>query len=104
MKPALTIPLEQVSMNDLATVGGKNASLGEMIGNLSSLGVDVPSGFAVTTEVYWNFLRANNLEAFITEQIARIDHDDLESLRRCGQKIRQAIRNANFRITWAVRS
>jgi len=96
MKPALTIPLEQVSMNDLATVGGKNASLGEMIGNLSSLGVNVPSGFAVTTEVYWNFLRANNLEAFITEQIARIDHDDLESLRRCGQKIRQAIRNAKF--------
>ena len=96
MKPALIIPLEQVSMNDLATVGGKNASLGEMIGNLSPLGVAVPSGFAVTTEVYWNFLRANNLEAFITEQIARIDHDDLESLRRCGQKIRQAIRNAKF--------
>ena len=96
MKAALVLPLEQVSMKDIATVGGKCASLGEMIQHLSALGVQVPSGFAITTEVYWRFLRANHLEPFIAEQMSLIDHENLESLRRCGQKIRQAIRNAKF--------
>ncbi|HUQ66484.1 MAG TPA: phosphoenolpyruvate synthase [Flavitalea sp.] len=96
MPPILVLPLEQAGMKDIAIVGGKNASLGEMIRHLSAIGVVVPSGFAITTEVYWRFLRINHLEAFIAEQMARIDHDDLESLRRCGQKIRQAIRNAKF--------
>lgn len=96
MKPILVLPLEQVGIKDIAIVGGKSASLGEMIQHLASLGVMVPSGFAITTEVYWRFLRANHLEGFIAEQMAHIEHDDLESLRRCGQKIRQAIRNAKF--------
>jgi len=96
MKAALVLPLEQVSMKDIATVGGKCASLGEMIQHLAALGVQVPSGFAITTEVYWRFLRANHLEPFIAERMSLIDHENLESLRRCGQKIRQAIRNAKF--------
>lgn len=96
MKTALVIPLEHVGMKDIAIVGGKCASLGEMIRNLTASGVAVPSGFAITTEVYWQFLRINHLESLISEQIALIDHDDLESLRRCGQRIRQAIRNAKF--------
>lgn len=96
MKAALVLPLEQVGMKDISLVGGKCASLGEMIRHLTALGVVVPTGFAITTEVYFRFLRANQLEAFIAEQIALIDHDDLESLRRSGLKIRQAIRNAKF--------
>jgi pyruvate,water dikinase len=96
MQTPLVLPLERTGMKDIALVGGKCASLGEMIGNLSTLGVAVPAGFAITTEVYWRFLRINHLEDFIAGQMARIDHNDLESLRRCGQKIRQAIRNAKF--------
>ncbi len=83
-------------MKDIKLVGGKCASLGEMICNLSALGVSVPQGFAITTEVYWKFLQANNLEAFIHEEMKNIDYNNVESLRRSGLKIRQSIRNAKF--------
>lgn len=96
MKAELVINLDRIGMKDIKLVGGKCASLGEMICNLSSLGVSVPQGFAVTTEVYWQFLKANNLEAFINNEIENIDHENMESLRRAGLKIRQAIRNAKF--------
>ena len=96
MKPVLVLPLEQTGMKDLKIVGGKCASLGEMIRNLSAIGIAVPQGFAITTEVYWRFLRANNLENFIAQEIKNIDHNSMESLRRSGQRIRQAIRNAKF--------
>ena len=92
----LVLNLDQVSMHDIKLVGGKCASLGEMIRNLSSLGIAVPKGFAITTEVYWNFLKAGNLEELIHKEIAGIDHNNVESLRRSGQRIRQAIRNAKF--------
>jgi pyruvate,water dikinase len=96
MNAPLVINLDQIGMKDIKLVGGKCASLGEMICNLSSLGVAVPQGFAITTEVYWKFLRANNLEEFIAGEINNIDHNNVESLRRSGQRIRQAIRNAKF--------
>lgn len=96
MKTPLVLDLDQIGMKDIKLVGGKCASLGEMIRNLTSLGVSVPKGFAITTEVYWKFLRANNLEDFIHNEIKNIDHNNVESLRRSGQKIRQAIRNAKF--------
>ena len=96
MKVELVISLDRVGMKDIKQVGGKCASLGEMISNLSSLGVAVPNGFAITTEVYWQFLKANNLESFINNEIENIDHTSVESLRRSGLKIRQAIRNAKF--------
>jgi pyruvate,water dikinase len=96
MKPALVLPLELTGMKDLKLVGGKCASLGEMICNLSKLGVVVPSGFAITTEVYWQFLRASDLEKIIHSEIKSIDYDNVESLRRSGLRIRQAIRNAKF--------
>ncbi|MBO9571152.1 MAG: phosphoenolpyruvate synthase, partial [Chitinophagaceae bacterium] len=83
-------------MKDIKQVGGKCASLGEMITNLSALGVAVPTGFAITTEVYWKFLKANGLEDFINNEIESIDHENVESLRRAGLKIRQAVRNAKF--------
>lgn len=63
MKAELVINLDRIGMKDIKLVGGKCASLGEMICNLSSLGVAVPTGFAITTEVYYQFLKANNLEA-----------------------------------------
>ncbi len=96
MKRTLVLPLEQVGLKDLALVGGKSASLGEMLRNLSSLSIAVPDGFAVTTEVYWEFIRANHLLDYIHTTLNSINHDDLESLRRGGLRIRQAIRNARF--------
>jgi pyruvate,water dikinase len=96
MKAELVINLDRIGMKDIKLVGGKCASLGEMICNLSSLGVSVPTGFAITTEVYYRFLKANDLEAFINTEIGNINHENIESLRRCGLKIRQAIRNAKF--------
>ncbi|MEO8584441.1 MAG: phosphoenolpyruvate synthase [Flavitalea sp.] len=96
MKPTLVLQLSQVGMKDIKLVGGKCASLGEMICNLSSLGVAVPQGFAITTDVYWAFLKENQLEKLIHEAIKTIDFDNMETLRRSGLKIRQAIRNAKF--------
>ncbi len=96
MKTELVINLERIRMKDIKLVGGKCASLGEMIGNLSSIGIAVPEGFAITTEVYWQFLRTNYLEDFIAMEIKNIDYDNVESLRRSGLRIRQAIRNARF--------
>jgi pyruvate,water dikinase len=96
MKAALVLNLDHIGMGDIKQVGGKCASLGEMIRNLSSLGVSVPQGFAITTEVYWKFLRVNDLENFIAGEMKNIDYNNVESLRRSGQRIRQAIRNAKF--------
>ncbi len=60
-KPYL-VWLDQVGMEDIGLVGGKNASLGEMIRVLSTMGINIPYGFVVTSEVYYEFLRHNNLE------------------------------------------
>ena len=82
MKRTLVLPLEQVGLKDLALVGGKSASLGEMLRNLSSLSIAVPDGFAVTTEVYWEFIRSNRLLDHIHTTLNSIDHDDVESSQR----------------------
>ena len=65
--PVITfLPLAELSLKDLLRVGGKNASLGELIKNLSAVGVRVPGGFATTTDAYRRFLTENNLnEKFI---------------------------------------
>jgi pyruvate,water dikinase len=60
---AYVIPFEQLTMRDLETVGGKNASLGEMIGALAGLGVQVPGGFATTAHAYHEFLEHGGLQA-----------------------------------------
>jgi len=78
------------------TVGGKNASLGEMIQHLSSLGINIPNGFVITVEAYREFLRFNNLDASIRQMIGGIDFNNIESLRRGGLQIRQLLRNSKF--------
>lgn len=90
------LPLEAVGMDAIALVGGKSASLGEMIANLSKAGVAVPSGFAITTKAYYDFMKHSGLEAFIAAQVAGIDFKDIITLRRAGQKIRQAISSTRF--------
>jgi len=91
-----TLPLNQVGINDVETVGGKNASLGEMIQHLSSLGINIPNGFVITVEAYREFLRFNNLDSSIRQMIGGIDFNNIESLRRGGLQIRQMLRNSKF--------
>ncbi len=93
MKPYV-IKLEELGMNDVETVGGKNASLGEMIGNLSKLGVSVPGGFATTAEAYREFLRSDGLDTRINALLDTLDVDDIAALSAAGQQIREWILNA----------
>jgi pyruvate,water dikinase len=96
MNNRIILPLEKVGLGDIALVGGKCASLGEMLHNLTGLGVNIPSGFVITTDAYRQFLEQSSLEQFIKQELARIDFNNVESLRRSGSKIRQAISNARF--------
>jgi pyruvate,water dikinase len=88
---AYVIPFEQLTMRDLETVGGKNASLGEMIGALARLGVQVPGGFATTAHAYREFLEQGGLQARIRAELAKLDVDDVARLAATGARIRQWI-------------
>jgi pyruvate,water dikinase len=78
-------------MNDVETVGGKNASLGEMISNLSSAGLTVPGGFATTAAAYHDFLRTDDLDNRIYALLDDLDVDDIAALTRAGSTIRDWI-------------
>jgi len=82
------IKLDELGMNDVETVGGKNASLGEMIGNLSNLGVTVPGGFATTSAAYRDFLKADELDQRINAVLDDLDVDDIPALASAGEQIR----------------
>jgi pyruvate,water dikinase len=88
---AYVIPFERLSMRDVETVGGKNASLGEMIGALAKLGVRVPGGFATTSDAYREFLAQGALDARIRAELAALDVDDVVKLAASGARIRQWI-------------
>ncbi|MCU7550475.1 phosphoenolpyruvate synthase [Chitinophagaceae bacterium LB-8] len=90
------VPLNQVGLEDLLWVGGKNASLGEMIQHLSPLGINIPGGFVITVSAYKYFLQSNDLEPAIKNYVREIDFDNIDSLRKGGKKIRQLIRNTRF--------
>jgi len=79
---------DSIGMTDLPQVGGKNASLGEMISNLSELGVRVPGGFATTADAYRRFLEHDGLRDRIREAIASLDTDDVSRLALVGTEIR----------------
>jgi pyruvate,water dikinase len=83
------IKLDALGMDDVNIVGGKNASLGEMIGNLKHLGVGVPGGFATTTHAYQHFLQHHNLAERINGLLASLDVDDITALTEAGATIRQ---------------
>jgi pyruvate,water dikinase len=88
---AYVIPFEQLGMRDVETVGGKNASLGEMIGALTRAGVQVPGGFATTSHAYREFLKQGGLDARIRAELAGLDVDDVTALAATGARIRQWI-------------
>jgi len=79
---------DQLGMNDVETVGGKNASLGEMIANLSSVDVRVPNGFATTSNAFRDFLTSNNLSSKINSALDSLDVSDVNALAETGAKIR----------------
>jgi pyruvate,water dikinase len=117
--------LNQLGINDIDQVGGKNASLGEMIGNLTNLGVKVPGGFATTSEAYREFLEHEGLGNRINEVLDNLDVDNILELGKAGTQIRDWIMSIPLQpefekgideayakleeeygteVTWAVRS
>ncbi|PCJ85507.1 MAG: phosphoenolpyruvate synthase [Thiotrichaceae bacterium] len=120
-----TISLDKLGMNDVPSVGGKNASLGEMLQNLGNLGVKVPGGFATTADAYREFLFANALDQRIADRLKGLDVNDVLALQKAGADIRGWIMQVSYPVameaaidkayaeaekeygsdvTWAVRS
>lgn len=91
-----TLLLDQVGINDIDLVGGKNASLGEMLQNLTKMGIRIPGGFVITVSAYNLFIAHNSLEQQIKDLIQQIDFSSVESLRRVGLQIRNLISNSRF--------
>src|SRR5512147_2547817 len=82
------IPFQSLGIDNIPEVGGKNASLGEMISNLSSSGVNVPGGFATTAQAYRDFLAHDGLDKRIEEALATLNVEDVTALAEAGRKIR----------------
>ncbi|MCX7760066.1 MAG: phosphoenolpyruvate synthase [Hydrogenothermaceae bacterium] len=96
MKDNLVLWLNEVGMEDIELVGGKNASLGEMIKNLSPLGIKIPMGFVVTSKAYWYFVEYNNLKEKIRETLTGLNPDNIEDLAKRGLAIRDMIKGGTF--------
>lgn len=90
------ISLEKLCMEDVNRVGGKNASLGEMLQNLAPLGVSVPGGFATTADAYREFLLHDGLQGKINDVLRELDIDDVPALQKTGQQIREWIMSIPF--------
>jgi pyruvate,water dikinase len=84
----LVIPLDQVGLDDIELVGGKNASLGEMLTHLTAAGVKVPGGFATTSHAFREFLTADQLAERIEAELSDLDVNDLDKLSATGARIR----------------
>jgi pyruvate,water dikinase len=85
----LVLWLDSLRMTDLGKVGGKNASLGEMIGNLAKLGVSVPGGFATTADAFQQYLDKSGVAKRIQARLADLDVDDVDALTTAGKEIRE---------------
>lgn len=93
---SLVLWYNQLGMHDVDRVGGKNASLGEMITNLSSLGVSVPNGYATTSYAFNQFLDQSGLNQRIYDLLDKTDIDDVEALAKAGKQIRQWVVDTPF--------
>jgi pyruvate,water dikinase len=89
-------PFSQLRMNDVDRVGGKNASLGELLSQLTSAGIRVPDGFATTAEAFRLFIKEGGLEERIAQRLAALDVDDVKALAQAGAEIRSWIEAAPF--------
>lgn len=86
----------EIELKDLDQVGGKNASLGEMVQKLTSAGVQVPDGFATTADAYRRFLADSGLDQRIVDRLTGLDTDDVTALAAAGQEVRRLIRETPF--------
>lgn len=90
------VPFSQLRMTDVESVGGKNASLGELLSQLTQAGIRVPDGFATTAEAFRVFLNEGGLKERIENRLATLDVDDVKELAKAGAEIRQWIEQAPF--------
>lgn len=91
--------LNQIGMDDISFVGGKNASLGEMIQNLTKQNIKVPSGYAVTVAAFEAFIDENNLKEKISKALNGLDSSNIVQLRKAGSQIRKLISNGKFPVS-----
>ncbi len=89
-------PFSQLRMTDVDRVGGKNASLGELLSQLTSAGIRVPDGFATTAEGFRLFIKESGLEDRIAKRLASLDVDDVKELAKAGAEIRSWVEQAEF--------
>ena len=87
---------QELGIKDVPLVGGKNASLGEMYNNLTSKGVNLANGFAITAAAYFYFLKSNNLTEKISDTLKDLDVHDIKNLQKRGKIIRELIKSAKF--------
>ena len=92
----MSVPFAELGLDDLEEVGGKNSSLGEMVSNLSSLGVRVPDGFATTADAFRRFIGDTGLAEEISEKLKGLDTDDTRALAEVGKAIRESVVNQEF--------
>ena len=102
---SLILWFDQIRLDDLPFVGGKNSSLGEMIGQLTPQGINVPTGFAITAYAYRYFIESADLEAKLRHLFADLNVDDVSNLQQHGKKARQLILSMEFplELTQAIR-
>jgi len=96
MNAPFVLPFRELRMTDVEKVGGKNASLGEMISQLSAKHIRVPDGFATTADAFRELLRVNELEARIAKRLEGLDVDDVTALAAAGAEIRGWVEHAKF--------
>jgi len=87
----LLLTFKEISSSDVALVGGKNASLGEMFSNLTKKGVNIPDGFALTSSAYWYFLKENGIDKELKEIFKKFNPKNIDSLMETGRKARKAV-------------
>ncbi len=87
---------DQINLTDLPQVGGKNSSLGEMINQLSNSGINVPGGFATTSDAFRDFIQQAKLEKKIQDVLDKLDVHDVHALKKAGSQIRQWVLDATF--------
>jgi pyruvate,water dikinase len=94
--PLYARPFKDITLDDLPLVGGKNASIGEMVRELSSKGIQVPDGFAITADAYHHFIQEAGLDRVIHEILSGLDTRNMANLSHRGQAVRHAILNATI--------
>ena len=86
----------KIRIKDVATVGGKNASLGEMYNQLTSKGVRIPNGFATTSYAFWKFLKDNKIEEPIKQLLTKLNRTNYSNLETIGEQARDLILSGTF--------